>query len=48
MKQAIQEAFIRDVLPNYTSYATYFQLVKKITEDPTTIKLSNTLAQGVR
>ena len=34
MKQAIQEAFIKDVLPNYTSYATYFQLVKKITEDP--------------
>ncbi len=34
MKQAIQEGFIKDVLPNYTSYATYFQLVKKITEDP--------------
>ena len=34
MKQAIQEGFIKDVLLNYTTYKTYFQLVKKIVEDP--------------
>jgi type I restriction enzyme, R subunit len=34
MKQAIQEEFIKDVLPNYITYSTYFQLVKKITSDP--------------
>ncbi len=34
MKQAIQEGFIKDVLPNYTTYATYFKLVKKIIDDP--------------
>ncbi|NUO10408.1 MAG: type I restriction endonuclease subunit R [Candidatus Brocadia sp.] len=34
MKQAIQEGFIKDVLANYTTYKTYFQLVKKVTEDP--------------
>ncbi len=34
MKQAIQEGFIKDVLPNYTTYKTYFHLVKKITTDP--------------
>lgn len=34
MKQAIQEGFIKDVLPHYTSYTTYFQIVKKVTEDP--------------
>lgn len=34
MKQAIQEGFIKDVLPNYTTYKTYFQLIKKITDDP--------------
>jgi type I restriction enzyme R subunit len=34
MKQAVQEKFIKDVLPNYTTYKTYFQLVKKIASDP--------------
>jgi len=34
MKQAIEEGFILDVLKNYLSYATYFKLVKKITDDP--------------
>lgn len=29
MKQAIQEGFIKDVLPNYTTYKTYFQLIKR-------------------
>lgn len=35
MKQAIQEGFIKDVLPNYISYQTYFKIVKKISADPT-------------
>ena len=34
MKQAIQENFILDVLGNYTSIQGYFNLVKKIDEDP--------------
>jgi len=34
MKQAIQEKFIKDVLPNYISYNTYFKIIKKITSDP--------------
>lgn len=34
MKQAIEEGFILDVLKNYTTYDTYFGLVKKIEEDP--------------
>ena len=35
MKQAIEEGFILDVLTNYTTYRTYFKLVKKLDEDPT-------------
>lgn len=34
MKQAIKEGFILDVLKHYLSYATYFKLVKKTTDDP--------------
>ena len=34
MKHAIQEGFILDVLENYTSIRSYFNLVKKIDEDP--------------
>lgn len=34
MKQAIEEGFILDVLKNYTTYNTYFKIVKKITDDP--------------
>jgi len=34
MKQAIEEGFILDVLKNYTTYDTYFGLVKKIDADP--------------
>lgn len=34
MRQAIQEGFIKDTLPNYTSYKTYFKIIKKITSDP--------------
>lgn len=34
MKQAIEEGFILDVLQNYITYDTYFQLNKEIEEDP--------------
>lgn len=34
MKQAIQEGFILDVLQNYTTYKTYYQINKEITDDP--------------
>lgn len=34
MKQAIEEGFILDVLRNYTTYKTYFALLKKIKDDP--------------
>ncbi len=34
MKQAIDEGFILDVLKNYTTYETYFALLKRIEEDP--------------
>lgn len=34
MKQAIEEGFILDVLKNYTTYHTYFKLVKSIEDDP--------------
>ncbi len=34
MKQAIEEKFILDVLQNYTTYDTYFGLLKKVEDDP--------------
>ena len=34
MKQATEEKFILDVLSNYTTYKTYFKLLKKAAEDP--------------
>ncbi len=34
MRQAIEEGFILDVLQNYTTYKTFFRLVKQIEEDP--------------
>lgn len=34
MRQAIEEGFIMDVLKNYTTYATYYKLVKASEEDP--------------
>ena len=34
MKQAIQERFILDVLQNYSSIQGYFNLIKKINDDP--------------
>lgn len=34
MRQAIEEKFILDVLENYSTYQTFFQLSKKIEDDP--------------
>jgi type I restriction enzyme R subunit len=34
MRQAIEEKFILDVLKNYTTYATYFKLLKACADDP--------------
>jgi type I restriction enzyme, R subunit len=34
MRQAIEEQFILDVLENYTTYKTYWKLLKKAADDP--------------
>lgn len=34
MRQAIEEGFILDVLQNYTTYKTYYQINKEIVDDP--------------
>ncbi len=34
MRQAIEEGFILDVLKHYTTYATYFRLLKACEDDP--------------
>lgn len=34
MRQAIEEGFILDVVKNYTTYATYYKLVKAVEDDP--------------
>jgi type I restriction enzyme R subunit len=34
MEQAIQEGFILDVLANYTTYHTFYNLVKRVENDP--------------
>lgn len=34
MRQAIEEGFILDVLKNYTTYATYYKLIKSSEDDP--------------
>lgn len=47
MKQAIEEEFIVDVLTNYTTYRTYFKLLKKVGEDPT-VPRSRALAAILR
>ena len=35
MRQAIEEGFILDLLKYYTTYATYFKLLKACQDDPT-------------
>ena len=38
MRQAIEEEFILDVLQHYTTYKTYYKLVKAVEDDPTMLK----------
>ena len=38
MRQAIEEGFILDVLKNYTTYATYYRLLKSTEDDPKVVK----------
>ena len=44
MRQAIEEGFILDVLKNYTSYATYYKLLRSCEEDPNVERKSAALA----
>ncbi len=44
MRQAIEEGFIMDVLKNYITYQTFFQLTKKIQDDPDVIKKKAAIA----
>lgn len=34
MKQAIEEGFIKNVLKNYTTYASYYKIIKTVENDP--------------
>jgi type I restriction enzyme R subunit len=47
MRQAIEEGFILDVLANYTTYKTYWKLLKKTADDPNVPK-RETAAQLAR
>ncbi|MGH9324108.1 MAG: DEAD/DEAH box helicase family protein, partial [Vicinamibacteria bacterium] len=44
MRQAIEEGFILDVLKNYTTYATYYKLLKSCEEDPNVERKNAALA----
>ena len=44
MRQAIEEGFILDVLENYTTYKTYYKLIKSIEDDPKVDKKKASLA----
>ena len=46
MRQAIEEGFILDVVRSYTTYATYYRLVKAIEDDPNLPKKKATHALG--
>lgn len=44
MRQAIEEHFIPDVLKHYTTYATYFRLLKASDDDPNVVRKKAALA----
>lgn len=44
MRQAIEEGFILDVLKHYTTYATYFRLLKASDDDPNVVRKKAALA----
>ena len=46
MRQAIEEKFILDVLQHYTTYDTYYRLVKSIEDDPNLPKKKATRSLG--
>lgn len=46
MRQAIEEGFILDVLKHYTTYKTYFKLVKAVEDDPKYPRKKATRALG--
>jgi type I restriction enzyme R subunit len=46
MRQAIQEGFILNVLENYTTYDTFYKLVKSVADDPQLPKKKATKALG--
>ncbi len=50
MRQAIEEEFILDVLKNYTTYATYYRLLKSCEDDPNVKRkqASKALARFIR
>ena len=50
MRQAIEEGFILDVLKNYTTYATYYKLLKACEDDPNVErkKAAKALARFIR
>src|SRR5207245_11289348 len=50
MRQAIEEEFILDVLKHYTTYATYFKLLKACEDDPNVErkKAAKTLARFMK
>lgn len=50
MRQAIEEGFILDVLKHYTTYATYFRLLKASEDDPNVErkKAARALTRGVK
>lgn len=50
MRQAIEEGFILDVLKHYTTYATYFRLLKASEDDPNVERKSaaRALTRGVK
>jgi len=49
MRQAIEEGFILDVLKNYTTYKTFYQVAKNIDDDPEVVssKASKQIARFV-
>jgi len=48
MRQAIEEGFILDVVKNYTTYATYYRLVKAIEDVPNLPKKDSGKRKPVR
>ncbi|MBO9580999.1 MAG: hypothetical protein J7498_08920 [Sphingobium sp.] len=48
MRQVIEEGFILDVLKHYTTYATYFRLLKASDDDPNVVRKKAALARFLK